>query len=54
MSRRQSKIRKDLKLKEKGNECFAKKDYKNAINYYSKAIVANSKESVYFSNRARC
>ncbi|KAI8881355.1 hypothetical protein K501DRAFT_253389 [Backusella circina FSU 941] len=38
--------------KAKGNEYFGKKDFKNAIEYYTKAIEYNPTMPVYFINRA--
>ncbi|KAF9313821.1 STIP1 y and U box-containing protein 1 [Podila horticola] len=38
----------------KGNEYFKAKDYQDAIQEYSKAIVKNPKVAVYYCNRANC
>lgn len=38
--------------KEKGNVCFKKGDYNRAITYYSKAIVLDPSNAVYYINRA--
>ncbi|CAG9329451.1 unnamed protein product [Blepharisma stoltei] len=54
MSNKSSRSKKDIEYKEKGNVYFSHKDYKKAIESYTKAIKINPKESIYFSNRARC
>lgn len=38
--------------KEKGNEAFVERDYSKALVHYSRAIELNSRESVFYSNRA--
>jgi tetratricopeptide (TPR) repeat protein len=35
-----------------GNQCFAAKEYKEAVEHYTKAIQLDNKNHVYFSNRA--
>lgn len=41
-------------LKVNGNELFRNGKYEDAIVEYSKAILADSKKSIYYSNRALC
>lgn len=41
-------------LKAKGNDCFKKKDFNNAINWYTQAIEKWDKDHTYFSNRSAC
>ncbi|VEU24305.1 DEKNAAC105603 [Brettanomyces naardenensis] len=40
-------------LKEKGNEFFKGKEYKTAIDYYSKALICKE-DPVFYSNRSAC
>lgn len=42
-----------VKLKEVGNHAYGSKDFNNAIDLYSKAILCKP-EAVYYSNRAAC
>lgn len=42
-----------VKLKEAGNHAYGSKDFNNAIELYSKAILCKP-EAVYYSNRAAC
>jgi len=46
------KKKKALEEKEKGNQYFTKKDYKNAITHYSKAIELDPNEYTFYTNRA--
>lgn len=42
-------------LKDRGNKLYAKKDFKKAVECYSKAIeVSVKKDAVFYSNRAAC
>lgn len=41
-------------LREKGNQSFIEKNYPAAISYYTNAIKKSTKESILYSNRARC
>ena len=41
-------------IKEKANEEFLKKNYKEAIELYSEAIRINPDNCIYFSNRSCC
>jgi tetratricopeptide (TPR) repeat protein len=43
-----------LQEKQKGNECFAKKDYLGAIEHYTKALELDPTNIVLLSNRAQC
>lgn len=47
----QSKV---LQEKEKGNECFGRKDYLGAIEHYTKALELDPTNLVVLSNRAQC
>ncbi|KAK9481332.1 hypothetical protein V1514DRAFT_323558 [Lipomyces japonicus] len=42
------------KLKAQGNDFFADQEYKEAIELYTRAILVDFKEPVYYSNRALC
>eukprot|EP01080_Neovahlkampfia_damariscottae_P005236 gene5236-8847_t len=42
------------KYKEKGNECFKQKKYKDAIEFYNKAIKEDPNNHIYHSNKATC
>eukprot|EP01097_Dermamoeba_algensis_P006254 TRINITY_DN3917_c0_g1_i1.p1 TRINITY_DN3917_c0_g1~~TRINITY_DN3917_c0_g1_i1.p1 ORF type:complete len:290 (+),score=68.85 TRINITY_DN3917_c0_g1_i1:84-872(+) len=44
--------KKALEEKDKGNGYFTKKDFKNAITHYSKAIELDPKEHTFYTNRA--
>uniref|UniRef100_A0A4W4GLM0 DnaJ homolog subfamily C member 7 n=1 Tax=Electrophorus electricus TaxID=8005 RepID=A0A4W4GLM0_ELEEL len=47
------KQRKEAEIfKEKGNACYVKKDYSEALSYYTKAIDACPSNSSYYGNRA--
>lgn len=42
-------------LKDRGNKLYAKKDFKKAVECYTKAIeVSVKKDAVFYSNRAAC
>lgn len=41
-------------FKEKGNEAFRAKNYKEASNFYTKAIQVKDDEPIAYSNRAMC
>ncbi|ETV91964.1 hypothetical protein, variant 1 [Aphanomyces invadans] len=43
-----------LRMKEKGNECFAKQKYASAIDYYTEAICLQSNVAAFYTNRALC
>jgi len=43
-----------LTFKNKGNDYFKNKDYKKAIEFYTKAIDLNSMDATYYGNRAAC
>lgn len=43
------------KLKDKGNKLYSKKDFKRAVDCYTKAIeISKEKDAVFYSNRAAC
>lgn len=42
------------KYKELGNQAYKSQDYSKALNYYSKAIEADSTDPSFFSNRSLC
>ncbi|XP_055922154.1 E3 ubiquitin-protein ligase CHIP [Eupeodes corollae] len=44
----------DVQLKEQGNQMFSARKFDDAINCYSKAIIKNSTNATYFTNRALC
>lgn len=44
----------DEENKVMGNECFKQGNFKDAIEFYTKAIKQNPTVSIYFSNRALC
>lgn len=42
-------------LKDRGNKLYSKKDFKRAVECYTKAIeVSVQKDAVFYSNRAAC
>ncbi|ROT42938.1 E3 ubiquitin-protein ligase [Sodiomyces alkalinus F11] len=43
---------KALQLKAEGNRCFQQGDYVGAEGFYSKAIIANPKNAIFYTNRA--
>lgn len=42
-----------VEFKNKGNEAFKNKDYPTAVEFYTKAIEANSNEPSFYTNRAQ-
>ena len=40
-------------LKDKGNKAFKEHDWLAAVDFYSKAIEANGKEPLFYTNRAQ-
>nr|CCA17170.1 conserved hypothetical protein [Albugo laibachii Nc14] len=42
------------KLKKKGNECFQREKYHAAIEFYTKAMSFDEKQTIYYTNRALC
>lgn len=44
----------DKELKEQGNRLFTLHKYEDAANCYSKAIIKNPNQALYFTNRALC
>ena len=51
--RRSENIKSSLVWKEKGNEAFKLKQYSEAVDLYTKAIVLAPDQVVYYSNRAQ-
>ena len=47
-------LEKALQLKKQGNAHFVKKEWQEAHDYYSQAIVANPKDAAFYSNRSAC
>uniref|UniRef100_A0AAG5DJC2 E3 ubiquitin-protein ligase CHIP n=1 Tax=Anopheles atroparvus TaxID=41427 RepID=A0AAG5DJC2_ANOAO len=44
----------DVELKDQGNRLFTARKYDDAVNLYTKAIIKNSTNATYFTNRALC
>uniref|UniRef100_A0A182PWB7 E3 ubiquitin-protein ligase CHIP n=1 Tax=Anopheles epiroticus TaxID=199890 RepID=A0A182PWB7_9DIPT len=44
----------DVELKDQGNRLFSARKYDDAVNLYTKAIIKNSTNATYFTNRALC
>lgn len=44
----------DVQLKEQGNQLFVIRKYDDAVSCYTKAIMKNSNNATYFTNRALC
>ncbi|KAL2717499.1 E3 ubiquitin-protein ligase CHIP-like [Vespula squamosa] len=44
----------DKELKEQGNRLFSLHKYEDAANCYTKAIIKNPTQALYFTNRALC
>ncbi|KKA29392.1 hypothetical protein TD95_003861 [Thielaviopsis punctulata] len=42
------------RLKKAGNKAYGEKSYARAIDLYTKAILCNSNDAIYYSNRAAC
>lgn len=49
-----AKVQECVYWKEKGNACFKKKNYKEAIDLYDKAIHCDARDATIYANRALC